>query len=170
MNDLVEEPTLLKIDRRLAGWTEERIAKLRELCKTPLTLAQIAAEIGGVTRNAVCGKIHRLGLSTPHVKPAKPQATAPRTRRNPFVTKSGGQSLPPQPMPKELPASTIPLAQRKTLFELTNETCRFPYGDPLNTSFFFCGKIDADLIAGRPYCRGHELRAHARTASPPTQP
>lgn len=50
-------------DKRLANWTDERVARLKKLWRKGWTASQIAAELGGVTRNAVCGKIDRLGLS-----------------------------------------------------------------------------------------------------------
>jgi GcrA cell cycle regulator len=72
------------------GWTEERIAALKSLWEEGLSASQIAARLGGVTRNAVIGKVHRLGLSgrpSPlRADPARPEAkpasvAAPVARR-----------------------------------------------------------------------------------------
>ncbi|MGB3846621.1 MAG: GcrA family cell cycle regulator, partial [Sphingopyxis sp.] len=64
------------------SWTDERIEQLRNMWEKGLTASQIADELGGVSRNAVIGKAHRLGLksrpspvkATEKVKPAKPAA------------------------------------------------------------------------------------------------
>lgn len=61
------------------SWTDERIERLKELWSQGVTASQIADELGGVSRNAVIGKAHRLGLqSRPSpVKPNEPEAPAP---------------------------------------------------------------------------------------------
>ena len=64
------------------GWTDERVELLKKLWQDGLSASQIAKQLGGVTRNAVIGKVHRLGLSgraTPS-QPAKPVFKAPRRR------------------------------------------------------------------------------------------
>ncbi|MGZ8310605.1 MAG: GcrA family cell cycle regulator [Allosphingosinicella sp.] len=74
------------------SWTDERIERLRELWSQGVTASQIADELGGVSRNAVIGKAHRLGLqSRPSpVKPNEIEAAAPAAER-------------PQPAPKAAP-------------------------------------------------------------------
>ena len=65
------------------GWTDERVENLKKLWQDGLSASQIAKQLGGVTRNAVIGKVHRLGLSgraTPS-KPARPVFKAPRPQR-----------------------------------------------------------------------------------------
>ena len=59
------------------------------------------------------------------------------------------------------------MAAGKTLFELTNESCRWPHGRPGTTAFHFCGVPGADLEGGRPYCERHARRAYVghRTAA-----
>ncbi len=44
-------------------WTDERVEQLKKLWEDGLSASQIAAELGSITRNAVIGKVHRLGLS-----------------------------------------------------------------------------------------------------------
>jgi GcrA cell cycle regulator len=64
------------------SWTDERVARLTKLWSEGLSASQVAAELGGVTRNAVIGKIHRLGLSgrdKPTTKSGTRQKRAPRT-------------------------------------------------------------------------------------------
>ena len=60
------------------GWTDERVELLKKLWQDGLSASQIAGELGGITRNAVIGKVHRLGLSG---RAKSPSSTAPRTRR-----------------------------------------------------------------------------------------
>src|SRR2546428_5073765 len=60
------------------GWTDERVELLKKLWADGLSASQIAAELGGITRNAVIGKVHRLGLSR---RAKSPSSTAPRPRK-----------------------------------------------------------------------------------------
>ena len=64
------------------GWTDERVELLKKLWADGLSASQIAAELGGITRNAVIGKVHRLGLSG---RAKSPSSTAPRPRKAPFL-------------------------------------------------------------------------------------
>jgi GcrA cell cycle regulator len=61
------------------NWTDERVELLRKLWAEGLSASQIAAQLGGVSRNAVIGKVHRLKLSSR----GRSTAAAPRTRRRP---------------------------------------------------------------------------------------
>ncbi|HEY9235306.1 MAG TPA: GcrA family cell cycle regulator, partial [Phenylobacterium sp.] len=65
------------------GWTDERVESLKKLWQDGLSASQIAKQLGGVTRNAVIGKVHRLGLSgrAAPSKPARPVFKAPRPAR-----------------------------------------------------------------------------------------
>src|SRR3569832_30117 len=65
------------------GWTDERVELLKKLWQEGLSASQIAKQLGGVTRNAVIGKVHRLGLSgrAAPSKPARPVFKAPRAPR-----------------------------------------------------------------------------------------
>ncbi|MCB9958576.1 MAG: global cell cycle regulator GcrA-like protein [Rhodospirillaceae bacterium] len=94
------------------GWTDERIARLSELWGTGKSASEIAEILGGVTRNAVIGKAHRLGLS------GRP---SPIKRRE----------APPAPVVE--PTGT-------TILSLTERMCRWPIGDPRNPGFRFCGR------------------------------
>src|SRR3954463_13409729 len=132
------------------GWTDERVEPLEKLCLDGLSASQIAKQLGGVTRNAVIGKVHRLGLSgraTPSQptrtvfkapRPARPVSAAPPPRRI-------EASHPVQPRPivyDETPGSA-------TVLTLGAHMCKWPIGDPSSESFTFCGKrTDGDI----PYC------------------
>src|SRR5277367_657825 len=65
------------------GWTDERVESLKRLWLDGLSASQIAKQLGGVTRNAVIGKVHRLGLSgrAAPSQPARPAFKAPRPPR-----------------------------------------------------------------------------------------
>ena len=141
------------------SWTDERVALLSKLWADGLSASQIAAELGGITRNAVIGKVHRLGLSG---RAKSPSSSSPRPRK----TRTGGHMLrvsrpamrgntalaydyQDEPEPELI---EIPLEQRKTLLQLNEKTCRWPVGDPGSTDFFFCG---GDAANEQPYCAFH---------------
>ena len=66
------------------SWTDERVELLKKLWSDGLSASQIAAELGGITRNAVIGKVHRLGLSG-RAKSASSAARRPRKARSPMM-------------------------------------------------------------------------------------
>jgi GcrA cell cycle regulator len=149
------------------SWTDERIELLKKLWTDGLSASQIAGELGGVTRNAVIGKVHRLGLSgrtkqtsvaasRPRQKPAAPRPV----QRTTLVTRvSGGNALAAQFLVETTPAPVVieeevvlPMSRRVQIMELREGMCRWPMGDPLAADFVFCG---ADCTFGKPYCNFH---------------
>ena len=151
----------------LETWTTERVDQLRNYVGAGLTCSQIAAEIG-VTRNAVIGKIHRLGLSPGRPATALARSCPQRGRR---------PRLPSQRQMLELisaeppfvadGATVVPIesAHRCSLLELAPDRCRWPLGDPVSNSgaadFAFCGN---ETVRGFSYCAGHARMAY-RSAS-----
>ena len=145
------------------GWTDERVELLKKLWADGLSASQIAAELGGITRNAVIGKVHRLGLSG---RAKSPSSAAPRPRkaRAPGMLRvsrpamRGNTALAfeyePEPEPELI---EIPVEQRKTLLQLNERTCRWPIGDPGSNDFFFCGGEAASEL---PYCSYHSRVAY----------
>ena len=145
----------------IATWNPERVEQLRNFVVAGLTCSQIAAEIG-VSRNAVIGKIHRLGLGSGRPERAPPRACPPRGRRSPFspqrqllrllhaeiVGADSGRAA--EPIPIDSP-------QRCSLLELTKEKCRWPISDPGAADFAFCGNAAA---AGFSYCAAHARMAY----------
>lgn len=117
-------------------WSDERVEQLKELWGAGKTAAQIAQELGdGLTRNAVIGKAHRLGLSG-RVAPVQKKIDKPLPPEvNDIPAKNGGISL----------------------LELTEKTCRYPYGDPQKPGFHFCGGCS---LPGLPYCAEHAAIAY----------
>jgi GcrA cell cycle regulator len=151
----------------LETWTTERVDQLRNYVDAGLTCSQIAAEIG-VSRNAVIGKIHRLGLS-----PGRPAAAlarpCPQRGQRPRLP-SHRQML--RLISVETPfvaadAAAVPIesAHRCSLLELAQDRCRWPLGDPVSSSgavdFAFCGN---ETVRGLSYCAGHARMAYRPTS------
>ena len=126
----------------LQTWTDERVELLKKLWADGLSASQIAGELGGITRNAVIGKVHRLGLSG---RAKAPSSSVPRQRkprapsmfRAPRPMMRGNTALAHQPAydyepePELQPIENIiPIGQRCTLLELDQEKCHWPIGDP----------------------------------------
>lgn len=151
------------------GWNDERVDTLKKLWGEGLSASQIATRLGGVTRNAVIGKVHRLGLSgratTSRMKSHRPRtrstaSAAKRVVKSRFAT-IGNPALRALYQPDALPLPAveelvIPLAERKTIQTLVECSCRWPIGDPQHADFHFCGK---NKVAGLPYCEFHARRA-----------
>ena len=147
-------------------WTHARVDLLKQLWGNGLKAHKIAAEIGGVTRNAVIGKAHRLGLVNQkknglkvHAEEQKLHQIRSTKKHRPRVQLLEDRFLPPTPIPAGHPDDLkIPLHQRRTLIELHNYACRWPLGDPQQPGFAFCGGA-ADLSNRSPYCTLHSKRA-----------
>ncbi len=151
-------------------WSDERTDLLKKLWTDGLSASQIAGELGGITRNAVIGKVHRLGLSGRAKSPSSaPRVRKPRThmmRARAQTTVRGNTALAlafemeQEPEP-ELIENIIPVGQRRTLLELSADTCRWPIGDPASAEFFFCGGKPLPGYIGEgtgskiPYCSYH---------------
>lgn len=146
------------------GWTDERVELLKKLWQDGLSASQIAKQLGGVTRNAVIGKVHRLGLSG-RATPSKPQRTtfkAPRPVRAAVAAPS-----PPRRIaePVSVSAQTAPTPVRyiderpgtATVLTLGAHMCKWPIGDPSLDSFTFCGRRSEDT---GPYCHEHACVAY----------
>lgn len=142
-------------------WTDERVELLRKLWLDGHSASQIAKQLGGVTRNAVIGKVHRLGLSgraTPS-QPARPVFKTPRPPRPAAVQPpSPRRTAEARPAPPSTP-TVIHVEQRgtATVLTLAAHMCKWPIGDPASDEFSFCGRR-----AGTegPYCADHARQAY----------
>lgn len=159
------------------SWTDERVETLKKLWQDGHSASQIAKQLGGVTRNAVIGKVHRLGLSgrAAPSTPARPlYKPAPRPARTVSPSPHGaGHSAPSHTLPVRRepvvarPAVSQPLVPyveapgTATVLTLGAKMCKWPIGDPASDSFSFCGRRADD---GTPYCV-----EHARVAYQPSQ-
>lgn len=151
-------------------WTDERIETLKKLYEDGLSASQIGAELGA-SRNAVIGKVHRIGLKRRGHRPAglrphpqhKPQRhhpiSRPAIKRGAVVQIQQERYVEPPPTD-----NVIPKGQRCSLLELTSKTCRWPIGDPGSADFFFCGG-PSDNNLDQPYCS-----YHSRVAVKPARP
>lgn len=147
-------------------WTPDRVDQLRNCVVAGLSCSQIAAEIG-VSRNAVIGKISRLGLS-----PARPAATRSSLPRAGRPQPSGRRRLLRQlcaeaiTVADEVPLAIGPVDSTKicSLLELSDGRCRWPINEPGAAEFAFCG---SDSIRGFPYCASHVRMAYRYPAKPP---
>jgi GcrA cell cycle regulator len=138
-----------------AGWSDERVTTLTLLWRDGQSASQIAKALGGVTRNAVIGKIHRLGLSG-RPAPSRPgQVRTAHSARLPRAAKPRRPKIPAvlraAPAPPEDPGVIA------SLMGLGAHTCRWPIGDPKAEDFSFCGRL-----AKGPYCPAHKTQAVRR--------
>lgn len=137
------------------GWTDTRVARVKELWTKGKSAAWIAAELGGVTRNAVLGKVHRMGWAnlSPKKKP-QPRPTPPRPKiadRNKVREAQKIRQIEKEPKPEPFVARTADVAPLNLdILQLRDTTCRFPYGD--EPPFTFCGH---PVKPDRPYCEAH---------------
>jgi GcrA cell cycle regulator len=150
------------------NWTDDRVELLKKLWSDGLSASQIAAELGGISRNSVIGKVHRLGLSGRAKSPSSsvPRQRKPRAHSHMIRIQRGGvrgnTALAPmfeadvEPEP-ELIDNIIPIAQRCTILELNDSKCHWPIGDPSSADFFFCG---GKTLEGLPYCGYHSRVAY----------
>jgi len=143
------------------SWTDERVELLKKLWQDGLSASQIAAELGGVTRNAVIGKVHRLGLSgrgqpTSTIKRQR-RSHSSSVRRTRTVTVGNlalKQSVDALPEAELRPRRNVvvPIPRKLSIFQLTEDTCKWPLGDPSQEDFYFCGH---DSLESQPYCEYH---------------
>lgn len=143
------------------AWTDDRVDRLKSLWNDGLSAAQVAKALGGVTRNAVIGKLHRLKLTG--TRPATPRprrATSPRRSRPPARLPRPRLAPPP-------PAPVVVTPEGPGLFrafaDLPPRSCKWPIGDPLGPDFSLCGCA----TDGGPYCPGHHRAAHQPRKAPP---
>ncbi len=140
---------------RIETWTPERVEQLRDFVVNGLTSSQIAAEIG-VTRNAVIGKIHRLGLCPVRAPGGLGRPCSPRSRGEGAARRRPLLQILFCDRPRVADATTGPVqsAQPRSLLELAKDQCRWPLGEG---AVVFCGN---EAIAGVPYCAGHARMAY----------
>ena len=137
------------------SWTDEKVAKLKELWGKGKTANQIAEIIGGLSRNAVIGKAHRLNLSakikTRYISSNKnfennvenKNSKSLRGRRSRFKSLIIEKDFEPE--------------NPKQLEELDENSCKWPIGHPNEKSFYFCGRSSLKDFS---YCKLHLLYAY----------
>ena len=164
--------------RRVSPWTKPRLRLLRRRWAQGTRVREIAAELGhGISSNAVIAKIHRLGIAalSPYGgRPGRHRAGKPRPgdwrlrgHRIGYWFRKGPppawvESAKPHIDTRRADAR-IPRRQRRSLFELSEDSCRWPVGAPRSSRFFFCG---AQPVRNRPYCAAHCARAYRDARAP----
>ncbi|HKI16092.1 MAG TPA: GcrA family cell cycle regulator [Roseiarcus sp.] len=154
------------------SWTDERVEQLKLHWMEGKTASQIASLLGhGVSRNAVIGKVHRLGLAgrakspssggacphRPAPSPTAHRAAAPRlTQAAPRITRGAtALAIAPEALseadPQVFESVIVPMSLRVTIVELKESMCRWPLGDPTTSEFRYCGSP----AASGPYCGYH---------------
>ena len=155
----------------MTSWTDERILQLTALWLGGHSASTVARQLGGVTRNAVIGKVHRLGLSgraTPSAPGApRPPATVkpPRTASRPRAKAAVATVQRLRLLDVGASAPEIDECEpRVPLLKLSAGGCRFGLGDPRDEAFGFCPET---AVRGR-YCARHA--GIVFQPSPPSRP
>lgn len=149
--------------QRISVWNPETVEMMISLWKSGTSAANIASNIGhGTTRNAVIGKLHRMGLSAMRVQSPVNRSSSKRRNQKPHLTPR--PTVPrPSVEPVDIPDDDYaPASERVKLLDLTNRSCRWPIGDPQHSDFAFCGK---HKFHGLPYCEHHARKAYQPPAS-----
>ena len=138
------------------SWNEEKVNKLKELWGKGNTASQIAEIIGGLSRNAVIGKAHRLNLS------AKIKTRTATSNQN-FENSLKNNSEIPQKRGRKSKFKSLIIEKDfepenpKQLEELDENSCKWPIGHPDEKSFYFCGRSSLKDFS---YCKLHLLYAY----------
>ena len=133
-------------------WTDERVDQLKSLWTEGLSASQIARVLGGVTRNAVIGKVHRLGLAG---RAAPARVDRPRLPSAPRMHHLRVRE-PELPVVEEEPI-TLEDGSVVGVLTINDRMCRWPIGDPSGDEFHFCGR---NPKSGSPYCEAHARKAY----------
>lgn len=145
-------------------WNEERTATLRKLWLEGLSASQVARQLGGISRSAVIGKVHRLGITVREV---------PIRQRT--VVRAAGRAQPRTRPARDIAAAPrsalrlaelverVEMAPTSTILGLSDHSCRWPIGNPDANDFGFCGR---EKTARGSYCDDHARGAFRRLQSP----
>jgi GcrA cell cycle regulator len=138
------------------AWSDDDLRLLKKLWAAGETAETIARTLGDMSRSAVLGKVFRLRL---------PPGAAAKTSEERATERAKVRPVKGVPARRRGVTPGLPIepgAERKgrTLFELTNDCCRWPYRRPGAEHYFFCAAAGADLESGVPYCPRHMKRAY----------
>jgi GcrA cell cycle regulator len=137
------------------SWNEEKVNKLKELWGKGNTASQIAEIIGGLSRNAVIGKAHRLNLSS--------KIKTRNTSSNQNFDSNSQENISKQRQGRKSKFKSLLIEKDfepenpKKLEELDETSCKWPIGHPEESSFYFCGRSSLKDFS---YCKLHLLYAY----------
>ena len=137
------------------SWNEEKVSKLKELWGKGNTASQIAEIIGGISRNAVIGKAHRLNLSSKiKTRNVSPNQNFQNNNEVDISKQKRGRKSKFQSLIIE---KDFEPENPKKLEELDENSCKWPIGHPEEESFYFCGRSSLKDFS---YCKLHLLYAY----------
>jgi len=135
----------------MTQWSNDRVEKLKSLWRAGLSASQVALALGDVTRNAVIGKVHRLGLAG-RDGPSRVFRPRPAARRRPTNPSHAQIQAAVEEEPLKLDDGRF-----VTMRTVDRSMCRWPLGDPASNTFHLCGRSPK---SGSPYCEAHSVKAH----------
>ena len=138
------------------SWNDEKVSKLKELWGKGNTASQIAEIIGGISRNAVIGKAHRLNLSS-KIKTRNASSSSQGFNSSLEETNSKQRQGKKSKFKSLLIEKDFEPENPKKLEELDESSCKWPIGHPEETSFYFCGRSSLKDFS---YCKLHLLYAY----------
>ena len=137
------------------SWNEEKVNKLKELWGKGSTASQIAEIIGGISRNAVIGKAHRLNLSS-NIK-SRSISQNKNFQNNADVNSSKQSYVKKNKFKSLIIEKDFEPENPKKLEELDESSCKWPIGHPEEEKFYFCGRSSLKDFS---YCKLHLLYAY----------
>ncbi len=149
------------------SWTDERVDLLKKLWTDGFSASQIAVRLRGVTRMAVIGKVHRLGLSgrattvrmkSHHAGLGGKKTSAIMRERAKQQVRAKVKAEAPEFMREPFPDPVMTDVARVSFADIESGMCRFIPGDPKSGGLMFCG---CETVPGMPYCADHALRCYA---------
>ena len=138
------------------SWTEEKVESLKKLWGSGKTASQIAEIIGGISRNAVIGKAHRLNLSAKiktRTAISNQNSDNSISEKNTQISKRGRRSK----FKSLIIEKDFEPENPKQLEELTDNDCKYPIGHPSDKDFYFCGRTSLKDFS---YCKLHLLYSY----------